>query len=208
MQYINNAFKKIIDDINIKYNLYLKYRNDDIDKIELPSTDINKFIKFKNSNSQHYFLFYYNYQPKSGQLVSFQNHDNIIISLFNIFKNHKVIFILPNINDNIKNNVDNDRVINCELMFNCEENASCENVVKLLNISSLCNLVVVYDIGACMFYNSISFTGKVLHFGVDSYYYDTIKNNIKGQKFDSEFNNSHNDEEIIKVITSKIMYNL
>jgi hypothetical protein len=201
LRYLDKTFKVIINHINQKHNLNLQFTEDTtINEIVLPYSNIEKFILYKNQHMK-YFLFYYNYLAKSGQKVSFQNHDNILLQLATTFKN--IIIVVPNLSSHLKNQVSN--ILDCSLMFDCQEDYQCENLTKLLYIASLCNLTVLYDIGACFYYCASLPNNdmNILHFGVSDFYYKKlILNRIN--KYNTRYICANNDNQVISSITQKI----
>lgn len=172
--YLHVTFYKIINYINSKYNLSLKFIIPEIITPPiLPYVDLTDFISYKNNNIDKRFIFYYNLYPRSGQSLPVSNHESIIEQL--ALKHKNSIIIIP-----IQINKKYDNVICTAELFNCMQVPSCDNVIKNVNIAMLCDYVISYDIGACLYhYNSKlneTFKGIWYHIGKpeSSQYYNSI----------------------------------
>lgn len=183
---INNKFREIIDQINNIYTLNLKYDREE--KILLPI--LPKMTVEFNKNKKS--IFYYNYFPRSGQILplDFNHHKIILEHLSNKF---------PDFNIYIPFKID----INCSnvIYTNIVESPSCENVIQNAHIAMLCDIVISYDIGSCFYYcNSIidTFNGTWYHIGVTNTYYMQMFNSHKNNNI--KFVQKNNYLEIINLI--------
>ena len=172
----NQYFNSIITNINT--HLKNEYQLKLIDNCELlpsiPNSNIDKFLSYKKDKK---LIFYYNYEPKSGQNVPY-NHENNIIYLSNKFSDYIICCSL-------KSNYKSDNVI-CLENFDYITDASCENIVKSYYCALNSDIVISFDIGACFYYSNNDFNndfkGKWFHLSVIDYYYNKMINNIKENK--------------------------
>jgi hypothetical protein len=176
------VFQKLLYYINTRYNIDIKFDNYSEDKYlpKIPDVDISDFLLWKNNRgNNNKLVFYYNYYPKSGQTISVDNHDSIIINLSKSFPNYT--FIIPNstptIDDYINNNTLFKNIINCSQYFNCKEDITCENLCKNQKILEHCEYSIHFDIGACFYYvcdSSRTSKNISIHIGVKDYFFNNI----------------------------------
>ena len=140
---------------------------------EIPATNIDLFLEWRKL-IKNPLIFYYNYFPKSGQLIPCMTdyeHEQVIIHIAKI--NPHYIILVPKYTKGIK---DIPNIVSCEKSFNCKETITCENIYKQLKIQDFCNYSITYEIGACFIYmNKDAFLKKntILQFTTnnnDSYY--------------------------------------
>jgi len=172
-------FEKLSENNLINFK-YVPLENKDLLPV-IPATNIDLFLQWKKTIPNP-LIFYYNYFPKSGQLIPCMTdyeHEQVIIHIAKINPNY--IILVPKYTEGIK---DISNIVSCEEIFNCKENKSCENLYKINKILCQCEYSVHYDIGASMTYmNTDVFLKKntILHFKAcdGGSYYEILTNFLK-----------------------------
>jgi hypothetical protein len=203
IELLNSTFEFLVKTVIKKY-IELKYDNSIISVVNLPESNIDKFLKYKEENKNKYFLFYYNYSSISLLDMKKINHDYIIKEILNKYKN--ITIVLPEISKNsLLNNEES--ILDCSKLFDCQVTDYGENLVKLMYIASNCNLCVAFDIGACFYYNACLTGINVLHCSyLNKNYSQILLDNKKTlqNKYDSEFVYVQDDSDVINGIISKL----
>lgn len=211
---IKNIFHSIFLNHNIPINIDYNISETVSLLPNIPNTDISSFLKWYEINKSHQLIMYFNYTPKSGQLVPFRSHNDIILYIAN--QNPESYILLPFIPDDFQlliNMMKLDNIINCSILFDCVENKSCENLSKLIKISEYCNYSIHFDIGACFYYmNENIYKSKniILHIGLNNYYYNNLISNFsKNEKeymihYKIKFLLSNDESSIISNISQYI----
>ena len=147
----------------------------------LPEVSINAFLSWYADKNDKQLVFYYNYLPKSGQTISFTNHNSIIIHLATTFPDTYIL--LPTIDSQLQYMIDTKcltKIINCKEQFECYETESCKNIIQLTKISEYCNYSIHFDTGACFYYintNTYHSKNTILHVAINTYYYNKLISN-------------------------------
>lgn len=182
------AFKRILNYIKNTHNIDIKF--EDFSRPlylpHIPTANISEFLSWKQNNpTKQKLVFYYNYSPKSGQQIPFDDHDIFLINLANNFTN--CTFIIPKYTEKLRDYIENrinsstPNIISCEESFNCKEDKSCENLTKLQKILENCDYSIHFDIGACFYYYNDSYLQSnniPIHICVNEYYPNRLGQNI------------------------------
>jgi hypothetical protein len=139
---LKGAFQKGITNINNHYNLNIKYNASDNNLMPiLKDVSIDKFLLWKNDNSDKKYVFIYNYLSRSV----FNDVDiNLFIKHCSFFFPN-VIFIVPSFVDELStlNNVKF-----CDKDFDCIVDRSCINLVMIEKIQTYCKVIFTFTSGS------------------------------------------------------------
>jgi hypothetical protein len=152
---INKYYNNIIYNINNTYNLNIKLINNCNLLNDIPYTNIDDFLLFRQNKK---IIFYYNYNQNTLN-TELTNHDINIIELSKKYKDYIICCAL-------KPNCTDFNIISIE-KFGYIKDPSCENIAKALYCAMNSDYVISFDVGACFYYyNSIfnnTFKGKWIH---------------------------------------------
>jgi hypothetical protein len=210
-----HIFNHIYSNCNILINI--NYNINEMNSLLpiIPKTDISFFLKWYEINKNHKLIMYFNYTPKSGQMIPFGSHNDIVLHLAKHNPNSYILLpFIPNDLQLLINKLQINNIINCSILFDCIENKSCENISKIIKISEYCDYSIHFDIGACFYYinqNIYNSNNLILHIGINNDYYNSLINNFS-QNDQTYMRNykiklllSHNESAIISNIDQYIL---
>jgi hypothetical protein len=172
----NKYYNCIINYINKIYNLNMNLINNVEEFPIIPYTNIDNFLKFKSNNKK--IIFYYNYNPKSGQKFNNINHEENIKYLSNKYNDYIIYCaIKPNYSNNNIISIDN---------FDYKIDITCENVAQSYYCALNSDIVFIFDVGASWYYLNNEFqekfNGNCFHMTIYNNYYNKLNNNYTSNK--------------------------
>uniref|UniRef100_A0A6C0BVY8 Uncharacterized protein n=1 Tax=viral metagenome TaxID=1070528 RepID=A0A6C0BVY8_9ZZZZ len=185
------SYQTMLNLILNKENIKINYNNDPLLAVPTfpPNLDINKFLNFKKNNTGKKIVFFNNYYPGSGQILSIHNvDDRIRIIDFFIKKNY--IVLLPEYEHYLQVYKEKNNVIDlyfAPVIFDMVINKSCYNVYFNAKVAHNCDVVLYFDTGKNFTYlnqefideykNNINRNTKI-HFGISNYYFNSLSNPV------------------------------
>jgi hypothetical protein len=159
-KYINNNTNNII--INNGFNINI----------------ISNFNLLSDIPHTNKIIFYYNYNPNSGQNI-YANHENNLIYLSQKYNNYTICCAAKPIYNNYN-------IISMDDL-GYVKSSSCENIAKALYCAMNSDMVFSFDIGACFYlcnskFNKI-FKGIWYHVSNNVFYYKQINDVLNNNKF-------------------------
>ena len=171
---LSNVFRSMMGYMNVSLSLSILNKTELIPT--LPPVPMDAFTSWYENHSSSRLVFYYNYNPKSGQPVPFSNHTPILIRLATEYPN--TLFLVPSAGPELSS-IRN--IIDCEKEFGYGPVESGENAIQLSNVADVCDYSIHFDVGACFYYlNRNLYCSKhtVLHVAVHDYYYRNLVSNL------------------------------
>lgn len=171
---LSNVFRSMMGYMNVSLSLSI------LNKMELiptlPPVPMDTFTAWHQDHMNSRLVFYYNYNPKSGQPVSFSDHTPILIRLTTEYPD--TFFLVPSAGPELSS-IRN--IIDCEKEFGYGPVESGENAIQLSNVADVCDYSIHFDVGACFYYlnrNLYHSKHTVLHVAIHDYYYRKLVSNF------------------------------
>jgi hypothetical protein len=205
------SYQTMLNLILNKENIKINYNNDPLLAVPTfpPNLDINKFLNFKKNNTGKKIVFFNNYYPGSGQILSIHSvDDRIRIIDFFIKKNY--IVLLPEYEHYLQVYKEKNNVIDlyfAPVIFDMVINTSAYDVYLYAKIAHNCDLALYFDSGRNFIYinqefideykNNINRNTKI-HFAQTDIYFKPISNPVYFPEGYVNYIQASNCDEIIK----------
>jgi len=197
-----------------KENIKINYNNDPLLVVPTfpPNLDISKFLNFKNNNSGKKIVFFNNWYPGSGQLLSIQNNNADRIRIIDYFIKKNYIVLLPEYDHDlqvykIENNITD--MYFAPLIFDMAINTSSYEVYLYAKIAHNCDLALYFDSGRNFIYvnqefideykNNINRNTKV-HFAISDLYFKPLSNPLYFPEGYVNYIQASNCDKILEIL--------
>lgn len=205
------SYQTMLNLILNKENIKINYNNDPLLAVPTfpPNLDINKFLDFKKNNTGKKIVFFNNYYPGSGQILSIHNVDDRI-RIIDFFINKNYIVLLPEYEHYLQVYKEKNNVIDlyfAPVIFDMVINTSAYDVYLYAKIAHNCDLALYFDSGRNFIYinqefideykNNINRNTKI-HFAQTDIYFKPISNPVYFPEGYVNYIQASNCDEIIK----------
>lgn len=195
-----------------KENIKINYNNDPLLVVPTfpPNLDINKFLNFKKNNSGKKIVFFNNYYPGSGQILSIQNNTADRIRIIDYFIKKNYIVLLPEYEHDLQIYKEQNNVTHlyfAPLIFDMVVNTSAYDVYFYAKVAHNCDLALYFDSGRNFIYvnqefideykNNINRNTKI-HFARTDVYFKPISNPVYFPEGYVHFIQASNCDDIIE----------
>lgn len=180
---------------------------------EIPATNVMDMFCQWNTRSRPW-LFYYNYEPRSGQTLAVEDHDEVVMELAGSHPN--LTIIVPEASTSLQERIEKTNRTNIMVLstagIGCERQASSAHLGRMAEIFLQCDYGIVFDVGASLFFMNKRLLGsrvKIIYAAVNDQLFNYLQENMEGEylefwKKHVQFCSSSNSTEFMSKISDMI----